>query len=94
MYLGFISHLLQMVLYTMGTTRIASLLSWMRSKAAGKALLCCLIYDAFVRLDHKLARIQTSVGEDGFKNYIASATVFKLGIVITIFELPCMLIYL
>ena len=83
-----------MVLYTMGTARIASLSPWTRSKAMGKALLCSLIYDAFVRLDHKLARIRTSVGEDGFKNYIASATIFELGIVITIFELRCMLIYL
>ena len=83
-----------MVLYTMGTARIASLPPWTRSKAIGKALLCCLMYDTFVGLDHKLACIRTSVGEDGFKNYIASTTVFELGIVITIFELRCMLRYL
>ena len=46
-----------MVLDTMGTTRIASRPPWMRSKATGKALLCGLIYDAFVGLDHELACI-------------------------------------
>ena len=46
-----------MALYTMGIARIASLTPWTRSKAAGKALLCGLIYDAFVGLDHKLSCI-------------------------------------
>ena len=82
-----------MVLYTMGTARIASLPPWTRSKAAGKSLLCGLIYDAFVGLDHKLACIWTSVCDVGFKT-IASAIAVELGIVITIFELWCMLKYL
>ena len=59
-----------MVLYTMGTTRIASLPPWTRSKAMGKALLCGLIYDVFVGLDHKLACIWTSVCDDCFKTIL------------------------
>ena len=50
-----------MARYTMGIVRIASLLPWTRSKAAGKALLCGLTYDAFLGLDHELACIRTSV---------------------------------
>ena len=46
-----------MVLCIMGIARIASLQWWTRSEAAGTALLCCLTYDAFVRLDHELACI-------------------------------------
>ena len=46
-----------MARYTMGIVRIASLPLWMMSKAAGKALLRGLIYDAFVGPDHKLACI-------------------------------------
>ena len=59
-----------MVMYTMGTARIASHPSWTRSKAMGKALLCCLTYDAFVRLDHLLACISTSVCDDDFKTIL------------------------
>ena len=42
----------------MGTTIIASLPPWRRSKAVGKAILYDLIYDAFVRLDEKLTCIE------------------------------------
>ena len=59
-----------MVLYTMGTARIASLPPWMRSKAVGNALLCCLTYDAFDGLDHRLACISTSVCDDDFKTIL------------------------
>jgi hypothetical protein len=37
--------------------RIASLQLWMRSEAAGMALLCYLTYVVFVGLDHELACI-------------------------------------
>ena len=68
-----------MVLYTMGTARIASLPPWMRSKAVGNALLCCLTYDAFVGLDHKLACIWTSVCDDGFKTILLPLVHLNLG---------------
>ena len=68
-----------MVLYTMGTLRIASLPPWMRNKAVGKALLCCLIYDTFVGLDHKLACILTSVCDDGFKIILLPLLHLNLG---------------
>ena len=59
-----------MVSYIMGTARIASLPPWMRSKATSKAILCDLIYDAFVGLEHKLTCIWTSVCNDGFKTIL------------------------
>ena len=68
-----------MVLYTMGTARIASLLPWTRSKAIGKVILCDLIYDAFVGLDHKLACIWTSVCDDGFKTIFLPLLHLNLG---------------
>ena len=68
-----------MVLYTMGTARIASLPPWMRNKAVGKALLCGLTYDAFVGLYHELACILTSVCDDGFKTILLSLLHLNLG---------------
>ena len=68
-----------MVLYTMGTVGIASLPSWTRTKAVGKALLCGLIYDAFVGLDHKLACIWTSMCDDGFKTILLLLLHLNLG---------------
>ena len=69
-----------MVLYTMGTSRIASLLPWTRSKAVGKALLCGLTYDASVGLDHKLACIWNKcVCDGGFKTILLSLLHLNLG---------------
>ena len=82
-----------MVLYTMGTARIASLPPWTRSKAAGKVLLCGLIYDAFVGPDLKLARIWTSVCDDGLKLYCFRYYIWTW-VVITLFILRYMLKYL
>ena len=82
-----------MVPYTTGTARIASLPPWTRSKAIGKALLCGLIYDAFVGLDHKLACIWTSVCDDDFKTIFLPLLHLNLGCNNS-FELRCMLNYL
>ena len=82
-----------MVLYTMGTSRIASLPPWTRSKAVGKALLCGLTYDAFVGLDHELACIWTSVCDDGLKLYCFRYYIWTW-VVVTLFILWYMLKYL
>ena len=68
-----------MVLYTLGTARIASLPPWTSCKAAGKALLCCLTYHAFVGLDHKLACIWTRVCDVSFKTILLPLLHLSLG---------------
>ena len=80
--------------YIMVIVRIASLPLWTRSKAMDKALLSYLISHAFVGMDHELACIWTRVCNVSLKTIFASTTVFELGIVITIFELRCMMRYL
>ena len=78
----------------MDIVRTASVPPWTRNKAMGKALLSYLISHVFVGIDHERACIWTRVCNGSFKTIYASATIFELGIVITLFVLWCMLNYL